>query len=261
MTLPWLGELWRYRELLYFLAWRDVKVRYKQASLGAAWAVVQPFFTMLVFTLFFGRLAGIPSDGVPYPLFSFCGLAVWTCFAAILSQAGNSLVANSSLITKVYFPRVLLPAAAAASCLLDLVVALAFLAAMMVYYRVSPGAAIVFAPLLIAMMVVLALGVSMLLAAVNVRFRDVKHVIPFLVQLWLFVTPIIYPMSFLPADYRRIAALNPMTGIVEGLRASLLGVGTPDWGLIGVSGVASVVLFVLGMLYFHGAERRFADVV
>ncbi len=261
MTLPWLGELWRYRELLYFLAWRDVKVRYKQASLGAAWAVVQPFFTMLVFTLFFGRLAGIPSDGVPYPLFSFCGLAVWTCFAAILSQAGNSLVANSSLITKVYFPRVLLPAAAAASCLLDLVVALAFLAAMMVYYRVSPGADIVFAPLLIAMMVVLALGVSMLLAAVNVRFRDVKHVIPFLVQLWLFVTPIIYPMSFLPANYRHIAALNPMTGIVEGLRASLLGVGTPDWGLIGVSGVASVALFVLGMLYFHGAERRFADVV
>jgi lipopolysaccharide transport system permease protein len=257
----WLGELWRYRELLYFLAWRDVKVRYKQAALGAAWAVVQPFFTMLVFTLFFGRLAGIPSDGVPYPLFSFCGLVAWTYFASTLSQAGNSLVANSALITKVYFPRLLLPASAALSCLLDLAVALLFLAGMMIYYHVQPGRQLLFAPLLLLLMALLAMGVSMLLAALNVRFRDVKHVIPFMVQLWLFVTPIIYPTSFLPGRLRPLVALNPMTGIIEGLRACFLGHNALDWRLIATSATISLAVFVAGLLYFHSAERRFADVV
>jgi lipopolysaccharide transport system permease protein len=254
------GELWHYRELLYFLAWRDVKVRYKQAALGAAWAIVQPFFTMLVFTLFFGRLAGIPSDGVPYPLFSFCGLAAWSYFASTLNQAGNSLVVNSSLITKIYFPRVLLPASSAFSCLLDLAVALMFLAAMMIYYGLAPTWRLLYAPLLLLMMIALAMGISMLLAALNVRFRDVKHVIPFMIQLWLFVTPIIYPISFLPQRLRSLVAVNPMTGIVEGLRSAILG-GDISWSLVGISAAISTAALVTGWVYFSKAERSFADVV
>jgi len=261
MSGGWLRELYRYRELLFFLAWRDVKVRYKQAALGAAWAIIQPFFTMLVFTLFFGRLAGVPSAGVPYPLFSFCGLVAWMYFSSTLSQAGNSLVGNANLITKVYFPRILLPAAAALSNLLDLLVALVFLAGMMIYYRVAPGAMALFAPLLLALMLVLAMGISMLIAALNVRYRDVKYVVPFALQLWLFVTPIIYPTSFLPEKYRGLVALNPMTGIVEGLRASLLGSTAFDVRLILVSFAITLFVFVVGTAYFRKAEREFADVV
>lgn len=257
----WLSELYRYRELLYFFAWRDVKVRYKQATLGAAWAIMQPLFTMLVFTLFFGRFAGVPSGGVPYPLFSFCGLVAWMYFSSTLGQAGNSLISNSNLITKVYFPRVLLPAASALSGLLDLGVALVFLGGMMAYYGVVPGWHVVFAPFLLALMVLLVLGISMLLAALNVRFRDVKYVIPFALQLWLFVTPIIYPISFLPENYRVLVALNPMTGIVEGLRASLIGSDSFDLQLLACSAVETVILFALGTLYFRQAERDFADVV
>lgn len=255
------SELWRYRELLYFLAARDIKVRYKQAALGAAWAIVQPLSTMLVFTLFFGRMAKIPSDGVPYPLFSFCGLVAWLYFASTVAVASNSLVSNASLITKVYFPRILLPAAAALGTLLDFGVSLVMLALLMAWYGVVPGPAALAAPLIVFIMVLLALGVSMLLAAINVRFRDIKHVVPFGIQLWLFVTPVIYPLSFLPDDLRSLAALNPMAGIVENLRASLLGTGPLNWGALAVSTLLGIGLFGLGLLYFQHAERRFADIV
>src|SRR4029079_15892980 len=203
-----MAELLYYRELLFFFAWRDVKVRYKQAALGAAWAIIQPFLTMLTFTLFFGRFAGVPSDGIPYPVFSFCGLVAWTYFSSTLSQAGNSLVSNSNLITKVYFPRVLLPASTALSGLLDLLVATFVLGMMMIYYKMPVGWPILFAPLLIGIMVVLVLGLSLLLAALNVRYRDVKYVLPFAIQLGLFVTPIIYPISFVPERFRGLVALN-----------------------------------------------------
>ena len=257
----WLAELIRYRELLYFLAWRDVKVRYKQAALGAAWAIIQPFFTMLVFTLFFGRFAGVPSNGVPYPIFSFCGLVAWMYFSSVLAQGGNSLISNSNLITKVYFPRVLLPAATALGGLLDLGVASGVLGAMMIYYRVPVGWPILIAPLLIALMVLFVLGLSMLTAALNVRYRDVKYVIPFALQIWLFITPIIYPITFVPPQFRSWLALNPMTGIVEGLRASVLGTAMPEWHVLGLSCGITLAVFVAGLVYFRRAEREFADVV
>jgi len=197
MNSEWFTDFWRYRELLYFLAWRDVKVRYKQAALGASWAVIQPLLTMVIFTLFFGRLAGVPSDGIPYPLFSFCALVPWTYFSTTLTQAGNSLISNSSLITKVYFPRALLPAATVLSGLVDFVMGAVFLAIMMIYYHVKPGWPLFLAPLFLGGMVVLAFSVSMILAAMNVRYRDVKYALPFIVQIWLFLTPIIYPVTFL----------------------------------------------------------------
>ncbi len=261
MSEGWLGELWRYRELLYFLAWRDVKVRYKQAVFGAAWAVAQPLFTMAIFTLFFGRLAGVPSGSMPYPLFSFCGLVAWMYFSSTLTQAGNSLVSNSSLLTKVYFPRALLPAATALGGILDLLVCLACLGAMMIYYKVHPSWALLLVPWVLLLMIVLVVGISMLLAALNVRFRDVKYVVPFMVQLWLFVTPIIYPISFLPQKYQQLVALNPMTGIVEALRACIVWDGSFDWSLLATSCVITLLVFIAGVAYFRKAEREFADVV
>src|SRR5215472_16149153 len=198
----WFSEVWHSREILYFLAWRDVKVRYKQAALGVAWAVVQPLLTMIIFSLVFGRLASIPSDGVPYPLFSYAALLLWTYFSFTLTQVGNSLVTNSSLITKIYFPRVLLPAAAAFGGLLDLVVGSTFLVGMLFYYHIAPRWTLLLTPVFVAQTVLLVMGVGMLLAALNVRYRDVKYTIPFLTQLGLFVTPIIYPVSFLPQRFQ-----------------------------------------------------------
>jgi homopolymeric O-antigen transport system permease protein len=261
VTAEWFVELWRYKELLYFFAWRDVKIRYKQAVLGAAWAIIQPLFTMVVFTLFFGRLAGIQSDGAPYPLFSFSGLVAWMYFATTLSQAGNSLVTNANLITKVYFPRVLLPAAAALSGLVDFLIGCSFLAAMMIYYGVYPGWSLLLAPLFVTLMFILVLGVSLLLAAVNVRYRDVKYTIPFLVSLWLFVTPIIYPVTFVPPRYQNLLALNPMTGIIEGLRASLISTQPINWNLVGISCAVTLTVFIVGAVYFRKTERTFADIV
>lgn len=257
----WLAEVWRSREILYFLAWRDVKVRYKQAVLGVAWAVLQPLFTMITFTFFFGRLAGIPSDGVPYPLFSYSALLLWTYFSVTLSQVGNSLVVNSSLITKIYFPRVLLPAAAAAGGLLDLLVGSTFLVAMMFYYRVTLHWTILLTPLFVAQTALLVMGVGMLLAALNVRYRDVKYTIPFLTQIGLFVTPIIYPVSFLPHRYQGWLALNPMAGVIEGFRGCLLGVGSVDWGLIASSWAVTLLMLLIGGLHFRSTERVFADIV
>jgi lipopolysaccharide transport system permease protein len=256
-----LVELWRGRELMYFLAWRDVKVRYKQAVVGIAWAIIQPLFAMLLFTFFFGRLAKVPSGGVPYPLFSYSGLVLWTYFGTTISQAGNSLVGNSTLITKVYFPRLLLPTASALASLLDLAIGLVFLVGMLVYYRVYTGWSLLFAPLFVAQMVIFALGASMLLAAMNVRYRDIKHAIPFGLQLMMFVSPIIYPIDFLPKQFRGIAALNPMAGVVEGFRASILPGYPLDWHLFVTSVVVTALIFVWGAAYFIRTEAVFADIV
>jgi homopolymeric O-antigen transport system permease protein len=257
----WFAEFWHYRELLYFLAWRDVKVRYKQAALGVSWAIIQPVLTMVIFTLFFGHLAGVPSDGIPYPLFSFCALVPWTYFSTILGQAGNSLITNAPLITKVYFPRALLPAATVLSGLVDFLVGAVLLVLMMIYYRVKPGWGFLLAPLFVAGMVVLAFSVSMFLAALNVRYRDVKYALPFIIQIWLFVTPIIYPVTFLPAKLRPLLVLNPMAGLLEGFRSSLLTNGDTDWRLAGMSVAVTLVLLVIGALYFRKTERTFADIV
>lgn len=260
MNSEWFTDFWRYRELLYFLAWRDVKVRYKQAALGVSWAVIQPLLTMIIFSLFFGRLAGVPSDGIPYPLFSFCALVPWTYFATTLSLAGNSLISNAPLVTKVYFPRALLPAATVLGGLLDLLIGGSFLALMMAYYRVRPGWSVLLAPLFVLGMVVLALSVSMFLAALNVRYRDVKYALPFIVQIWLFVTPIIYPVTFLPAKIKRFVALNPMAGLLEGFRSSLTSRHV-DWTLAATSLAITLGLLVVGATYFRRTERTFADIV
>lgn len=257
----WLSELWRFRELLYFLAWRDVKIRYKQATLGAAWAIIQPLFTMLVFTFVFGRMANMPSEGIPYPLFCYAGLVPWIYFSGTLGQAGNSLVGNANLITKIYFPRELLPAAAAFGALLDFGVGSSFLVAMMAYYRVKPSWMLLLWPLAVAGMVMVTLGISMLLAALNVRYRDVKHVIPFVLQLGLFVTPVIYPADFLPARLRPLLALNPVTGVIEAFRACLFPHQKVDLQVMAGSLGVAFVLFIIGALYFRKAERTFADII
>jgi lipopolysaccharide transport system permease protein len=261
MNFEWLADFWRYRELLYFLAWRDVKVRYKQAALGASWAIIQPLFTMIIFTLFFGRVAGVPSDGLPYPLFSFCALVPWTYFSTTLSQAGNSLISNAPLVTKVYFPRALLPAASVLSGLVDFLVGASFLALMMMYYRIKPGWSLVFAPVFIGGMVLLSFSVSMFLAALNVRYRDVKYALPFIIQMWLFITPIIYPANYLPARMKPFLAFNPMAGLLEGFRWSLFTTRHLDWGLLGSSIAITAVLLVIGAIYFRKTERTFADIV
>ncbi|OFV82082.1 MAG: phosphate ABC transporter permease [Acidobacteria bacterium RBG_13_68_16] len=262
-----LGELWAYRELLYFLVWRDVKVRYKQTALGAAWAILQPLMTVAVFTVFFGRLAGIASDGLPYPLFSYAGLLVWTFFAQGLSQSSNSVVGSAQLITKVYFPRLVIPIAAVLSGLVDLAVALPVLAAMLWYYGIWPSLAVLTVPLLALLALVAATGVGLWLSALNVEYRDVRHVVPFLVQLWLFVTPVIYPASTLAPRLQRLGlppwlwGINPMTGVVEGFRWAMLDAPTSPGSLIAASTVTSLALLISGVYYFRRVERSFADVV
>jgi lipopolysaccharide transport system permease protein len=255
------GELWTYRELFYFLAWRDVKVRYKQTALGIAWAILQPFLTMVVFTLLFGKLAGMPSEGMPYPVFYFGALLPWMYFSTTLTNSGNSLVANAHLITKVYFPRLILPTAAAFSGLVDFAVGCVLLAGIMAYYRIVPDWEVMIWPLLVLLLVVLALAVGMVLAALNVRYRDVKYTLPFIVQLWLFVTPVIYPMSIIPDRYRVFVLLNPLSGIIDAFRASLVPGRQIDWALLWSSAFVTVVLFALGAVYFSRTERTFADIV
>ena len=262
-----LKELWQYRELLYFLVWRDIKVRYKQTVLGAAWAILQPLATAVVFTLFFGRLAGIGSDGLPYPLFSYAGLLMWTFFAQGLAQSSASVVGSANLITKVYFPRLVIPLAAVLSGLLDLAVATPLLGVMMAYYKIWPGAAIVAVPLVLLLALLAATGVGLWLAALNVEYRDVRYVVPFLVQLWLFVTPVIYPASVVAPHLEKLGVpgwalgLNPMAGVVEGFRWAMLGRGTAPISLVAASAIVALVLCVTGALYFRSVERSFADVV
>ncbi len=256
-----LGELWEYRELLYFLIWRDVKVRYKQTALGAAWAIIQPFMTMVVFSLFFGRLAGIPSDGVPYPVFAYTALLPWQFFANALTQSGNSLVGSQNLITKVYFPRLVIPIAAVAGGLVDFGIAFVVLLGMMLYYGIAPTLAILTLPLFLILALALALGVGLWLSALNVIYRDVRYTLPFLTQFWLFATPIAYPSSLVPEQWQALYGLNPMAGVVDGFRWALLGTTTPSWSLLFVSGAVVAILLVGGLYYFRRTERGFADVV
>src|SRR6266566_1017586 len=255
-----LRELWDYRELLYFLTWRDVKVRYKQTALGAAWAIIQPLFMMLVFSLFFGRLAKVPSDGIPYPIFTFCALLPWQLFAHALTESSNSLVANERLITKVYFPRLVVPLAATLGGLVDFAVAFVILLAMMLYYGIVPAWAIVTLPAFILLAVLTALAVGLWLSALNVKYRDVRYTINFLIQFWLFATPVAYPSSIVPERWRPLYGVNPMAGVVEGFRWALLG-SKPPGAMLAVSVAVVIVLLVGGLYYFRRMEQEFADVV
>jgi lipopolysaccharide transport system permease protein len=293
---PWinLGELWQYRELIYFLTWRDVKVRYKQTALGAAWAILQPLLMMAIFTLFFSRMAGLPSGEVPYPLFSYAGLLPWTFFATAITAAGNSVVGSERLITKIYFPRFGVPLAAVGAAVVDFVIAFGFLITMMAYYRIAPGPGLLLAPAIFAMIGLTALGVGTLLAALNVAYRDFRYVLPFLVQVWMFATPSVYmqvvdepaPMasrpapgpSVQPSDPRRdvaaagpgprsvgplvraALALNPMTGLIQAFRASVLG-GPIPWAKLSASAACALLAFVIGSSYFRRVEDGFADII
>ena len=256
-----LKELWAYRELLYFLIWRDVKVRYKQTALGAAWAIIQPVFTMIVFSLFFGRLGKIPSDGIPYPIFAYAALVPWTFFSHGLSQASNSLVGSAHLIKKVYFPRLCIPIASVASGLIDFALAFIVLLGMIFYYGLFPTINVVWLPLLLLLTLLTSLGVSLWLCAMNVHFRDVRHAIPFLTQFWLFATPIAYPSSLLSEPWRTLYSINPMVGVVEGFRWALLGTETAPGPMIIVSSLAALALLVSGTFYFRRLEKSFADEV
>jgi homopolymeric O-antigen transport system permease protein len=256
-----LRELWAYRELLYFLTWRDIKVRYKQTALGAAWAVIQPFCTMILFSLFFGRLARIPSDGIPYPIFSYAALVPWTFFANGLGQSTNSLVGSANLLKKVYFPRLAIPLATVLSEAVDFAIAFAVLLGMMVYFGITPTGNVVFLPLFLLLAVATSLGAGLWLSALNVEYRDVRYVVPFITQFWMFATPIAYPSSLLNDRWRAFYAINPMVGVVEGFRWALLGTQTAPGPMIAVSSLVAVGLLAGGALYFRRMEKQFADVV
>ena len=263
-----LRDVWAYRELLYFLVWRDVKIRYKQTALGAAWAILQPLLTMLVFTIFFGGLAKVGSDGLPYPIFSFAGLLPWTFFAQGLSQSSGSIVGSSSLITKVYFPRLVIPISSVLAGIVDFAIAFVVLIGMMAYYGIWPAfAAVWWLPALLVLAAITALGVGFWLSALSVEYRDVRFVVPFFVQLWLFVTPVIYPASKVAAKLEELGlprwlyGLNPMAGVVEGFRWALLGVGAPQLPVLFASAAVALLLLVSGAFYFRRMERGFADVV
>lgn len=256
-----IGELWEYRELFWFLMLRDIKVRYKQTILGASWAVIQPFFTMVVFSLFFGHLAKVPSDNLNYPIFSFAALVPWTFFANGLALSSNSLVGSASLITKVFFPRLIVPAAAVASGVLDLLIAMVVLTGMMAYYGIALKLTVLWVVPLILLAIVTALGVGLWLSALNVEYRDVRHAVPFLVQIWMFITPVAYPSSLLSEPWRTIYGLNPMAGVVEGFRWALLGTNTAPGAILAVSSMTAVAVLVGGVLYFNRMERTFADII
>ena len=256
-----LADLWQYRELLYFLTWRDVKVRYKQTLLGAAWAILQPLLTMLVFTLLFGRLAGIKSEGVPYPIFAFGGLLIWVFFSNSVTNSGNSLVASQNLITKIYFPRMIIPAAAVAAGLVDLLLACGIQVVLMIFYRVHLTWAILMTPVLVLLAALLALGVGMWLSALNVKYRDIRYAIPFLIQIWMFASPIIYPLSMLPAKWQWLLMLNPLTGIIQNFRIALFGNQAFEWKSLAISALISVVVLIFAAFTFRRMERHFADIV
>jgi lipopolysaccharide transport system permease protein len=258
-----LNGWWAYRELLYFLTWRDVKVRYKQTLLGVLWVVLQPLVTMLIFTLLFGRLAGLGglTGGIPYPLFAFAGLLPWMFFANALTNSSNSLVTSTQLITKIYFPRMIIPAAAVAASLVDFALSFALLAVLLAYYHVGMTWNLLLLPPLVALVTLLALGIGMLLAALNVKYRDIRHAVPFVVQIWMFSSPVIYPTTLVPARWRWVLALNPMTGIIEGFRAALFGRTQVEWRLLASSLAITLVLCVFSLFAFRRLEKSFADVI
>jgi lipopolysaccharide transport system permease protein len=255
-----LGELWEYRELLYFLVWRDIKVRYKQTALGAAWAILQPVLTMVVFSVFFGRLAKVPSDGIPYPVFALAALVPWQLFAYAVSESTNSLVISQNLIKKVYFPRLVVPIASVLAGLVDFAISFVVLLGLMAFYGIRPTSAVAVLPVFILFAVASALAVGLWLSALNVQFRDVRYTIPFLTQFWMFATPVAYPSSLVPEKWRALFGLNPMAGVVEGFRWALLGKSTSPGPLLWVSIVAVVGLLIGGLMYFRRMESTFADV-
>ena len=252
------AELYRGRELLYFLIWRDIKVRYKQTSLGVAWAVLQPLLTLVIFTVIFGRYAKIPSEGFPYPVFAFAGLLPWTFFANGVAQAGQSLISQQNLLTKVYFPRLFVPTAAVGAFLIDLVISFGLYSVLLIAYEVVPSWQIVFLPALVSLTVMGTLGLGYLLAGLTVFYRDFRYVVPFMIQVMLYLSPVIYPLSLLPSPYRQILALNPMAGVIEGYRSAILGVPW-DFLSLAISSGVTIALFLLGLFYFRKVERRFAD--
>jgi lipopolysaccharide transport system permease protein len=254
-------ELWAFRELLFFFTWRDIKVRYRQTVLGAAWAVLQPLMTMLVFSLFFGKLGKMPSDDIPYPLFAYAALVPWTFFSNGITQTSNSMVTSANLLRKIYFPRLVVPAASILAGLVDFSIAFSVLLVLMAFYGFAPTLAAIWLPALLLLAIVTALGIGLWLSALNVQFRDVRHTVPFLTQFWLFATPIAYSSSLLPERWRVVYALNPMVGVVEGFRWALLGTDTAPGPMVAVSTGVAVVLLVSGALYFRRMERTFADIV
>ena len=254
-------ELREYRDLFYFLVLRDIKVRYKQTVLGGLWAIIQPFFMMVVFTLFFGNLAKVPSDGIPYPIFNYTAMVAWTYFANAISYSGNSLVQNSVLISKVYFPRLIAPLTPVLAFLLDFVIAFVILIGMMLYYQIYPTVMILVLPLLVVLMMFTASGVGLFLAALNTNYRDIQFTITFLVQFWMFASPVVYPVSMVPEKYRLIYAINPMAGIIEGFRSALLGTVAFPTQMLLISTLVSIIIFIAGALYFRQTERYFADVI
>jgi lipopolysaccharide transport system permease protein len=256
-----LRELWDYRELLYFFIWRDIKVRYKQTVLGATWAIIQPFLTMVVFSLFFGRLAHVPSDGIPYPIFNFAALVPWTFFANGLNQASTGMVSHANLIRKVYFPRLAIPIARVLAGTVDFVLAFIVLLGMMLVYGVVPTINVLWLPFFLFLALISSLGIALWLAAMNVQFRDVGYTVPFIIQFWFYATPIVYPSSLLPEPWRTLYGINPMAGVVEGFRWTLLGTDTAPGPIIFVSSVTALALLVGGAFYFRRMERTFADVV
>lgn len=257
-----LRELWAYRELFWFLVWRDINIRYAQTVLGAGWAVLQPVLTMLVFTVIFGRFAAIPSDGVPYSVFSLAALVPWTYFSAALTGSSNSLVSSANLISKVYFPRLVIPFSPVLAGLVDFAIGLVLLLAVMGFYGIVPsGTALLVVPVVVLTMMATAAGVGCWLSALNIQYRDVKYVTPFLVQVWMYASPVVYPMSLVPEHLRPFYALNPMAGVIEGVRAALLRTGDVPWTVVGISMAAGAALFLSGAYYFRRVERTFADVV
>jgi len=261
----WVGlhlrDVWQYRELLYFLTWRDVKVRYKQTLLGAAWAILQPLLTMLIFTLLFGLLAGIKSEGIPYPIFAYSGLIVWVFFSNSVTNSGNSLVGSANLITKIYFPRMIIPPAAVAAGLVDLALAFVIQTVLMIYYHVHITWALTMIPVLVILATGLALGVGMWLSALNVKYRDIRYAIPFLMQIWMFGSPLIYPLSLLPEKWRWLLMLNPLTGIIQNFRTALFANEAFDWKSLGVSALITVMVLTYSAFSFRRMEKQFADIV
>lgn len=255
-----LRDLWAYRELLYFLTWRDVKVRYKQTLLGATWAILQPLCTMIIFTIFFGRFAKIPSDGIPYPIFAYAGLLPWTFFSNAVSNSGNSLVGSQNLITKVYFPRMIIPGAAVGAGLVDFGIAFGLLAVLMVYYQVTLTWHLLMLPVLVLLITLIAVGVGMWMSALNVKYRDIRYALPFLIQLWMFASPIIYPPSMVPQQWRWILNLNPLTGIIDGFRSALFGKDF-NWSALGISLLVTLTVLVYAAYDFRRMEKSFADIV
>lgn len=255
-----LGELWRYRELLYFLTWRDVKVRYKQAVLGFLWAFIQPFLKMVVFSVVFGGLAKMDSEGFPYPIFLYAGLLPWQFFSEAVNRSGQSIVAEANLITKVYFPRLIMPVASVGACLVDFAISFGILIGMMFYYQMVPNASILMMLPLVLMTILAALGIGMLVSALNTAYRDFRYALPFLVQIWMYLTPVIYPVKIIPESLRWLISLNPMSGIVDAYRSAIL--GKPfEWGNLGISLAIATIMFLIGLAYFRKTERYFADIV